>query len=120
MLDIVLMIAWSIWRNRNEVRHGGRKLTAAAIYGLATRLLEEYSTVQESPIQPQGNSSGSNKWTPPPKGWYKVNTDGAVFSKHKWTGIGVLVRDDQGRVVDAMSKKLMLPLGALEVDAKAL
>ena len=49
-----------------------------------------------------------------------MNTDGAVFSKHKWTGIGVLVRDDQGRVVDAMSKKLMLPLGALEVDAKAL
>ena len=42
MLDIVLMIAWSILRNRNEVRHEGRKLAVVAIYGLATRLLEEY------------------------------------------------------------------------------
>ena len=113
MLDIVLMIAWSILRNRNEVRHEGRKLTAAAIYGLATRLLEEYFAVQENPIQPQGNSIGSNKWTPPPIGWYKVNTDGAIFSKHKWTSIGVITRDDQGRVVAAMSKNLMLPSGAL-------
>ena len=49
MLDMVLMIAWSIWRNMNEVQHGGRKLIAAAIYGLATRLLEEYYAAQETP-----------------------------------------------------------------------
>ena len=49
-----------------------------------------------------------------------MNTDGAVFSKHKWTGIGVITRDDQGRVVATMSKKLMLPLGVLEVEAKTL
>lgn len=69
LLDFVLMIAWSIWKNRNEVRHGGRKLSVAAIYGLATRLLEEYSAVQESPTQPQEISIGSHKWTPPPTGW---------------------------------------------------
>ncbi|KAL0012143.1 hypothetical protein SO802_007251 [Lithocarpus litseifolius] len=52
--------------------------------------------------------------------WYKVNTDGVIFSKHKWTGIGVIARDDQGRVVATMSKRLMVPLGALEVETKAL
>ena len=46
--------------------------------------------------------------------------DGAVFSKHKWSGIGVIARDDQGLVVAAMSKKLELPLQPLEIEAKAL
>ena len=49
-----------------------------------------------------------------------MNADGAVFSKQKWAGIGVIARDDQGRVVAAMSKRLKVPLGAVEVEAKAL
>ncbi|KAL0006956.1 hypothetical protein SO802_008458 [Lithocarpus litseifolius] len=75
---------------------------------------------QETPTQTRSNSPGSDKWTPPPTGWYKVNIDGVVFSKHKWTGIGVIARDDQDRVVAAMSKRMLVPLGALEIEAKAL
>ena len=51
---------------------------------------------------------------------YKVNADGAVFSKHKWARIGVIARDDQGWVVAAMSKRLQAPLVALEIEAKAI
>ena len=46
--------------------------------------------------------------------------DGAIFSKHKWSRIGVIARDDQGLVVAAMSKKLELPLQPLEIEAKVL
>ena len=49
-----------------------------------------------------------------------MNADGAVFSEQKTTGIGIIARDDQGRVVVAMSKRLKVPLGAVEVEAKAL
>ncbi|KAL4600535.1 hypothetical protein ACB092_11G205800 [Castanea dentata] len=83
LLHMILMIAWGIWQNRNEIRHG-------------------------------------EKWTPPPHRWYKVNTDGAVFSKQKGDSIGVIARDEQGRVVAAMRKRLQVPLGALEIEAKAL
>jgi len=31
----------------------------------------------------------------------------------------VLIQDEEGRVVAAMSKNLQVPLGALEVEAKA-
>ncbi|KAL0007557.1 hypothetical protein SO802_009059 [Lithocarpus litseifolius] len=34
-------------------------------------------------------------------------------------GIGVIARDDQGRVMAAMCKTLQVPLGALEIEAKA-
>ena len=50
---------------------------------------------------------------------FKVNVDGAVFSSQSAMGIGVIIRDEEGRVEVALSKKIMAPLGALEVEAKA-
>ncbi|XP_075658738.1 uncharacterized protein LOC142628548 [Castanea sativa] len=95
-------------------------MSAVEIYGAATRLLHEYTLAQEVPHQLQNSQPAQNRWVPPPNGWYKVNVDGAVFSKHKWSGIGVIARDDQGHVVAAMSKKLEIPLRPLEIEAKAM
>lgn len=50
---------------------------------------------------------------------FKVNVDGAVFSAQKEVGIGVIIRDDEGRVEAALSKKLYTLLGAVEVEVKA-
>ena len=45
--------------------------------------------------------------------------DSAVFSSQGAVGIGVLIRDEEGRVEAALSKKIMAPLGAVEAEAKA-
>ncbi|XP_075645698.1 uncharacterized protein LOC142616805 [Castanea sativa] len=113
LLHMILMIAWGIWRNRNEMRHGGKILAATAIYGTAIAMLQEYYAGQENLSQTVDVSPCQEKWTPPPHGRYKVNTGGAVFSKQKGAGIGVIARDEQGRVVAAMRKRLQVPLGAL-------
>ncbi|XP_023910001.1 uncharacterized protein LOC112021680 [Quercus suber] len=60
------------------------------------------------------------KWNPPEVGWFKINVDGAIFSKQKCVGIGVLIRDELVRVEAALSKKVDAPLGAMEVEAKVL
>ncbi|XP_065633571.1 uncharacterized protein LOC136069217 [Quercus suber] len=60
------------------------------------------------------------KWNPLAMGWWKINVDGATFSELKSAGIGVLIRDEIGRVEVALCKKVEAPLGALEVEAKAL
>ena len=59
-------------------------------------------------------------WIPPPPQHYKINVDGAVFGAQKAAGIGILIRDAEGSVVGACSKKINAPLGAMEVEAKAL
>ena len=46
--------------------------------------------------------------------------NGALFLTAKQSGIGVMVRDEEGNVIAALSRKLDLPLGALEIEAKAL
>ena len=57
---------------------------------------------------------------PPPPGYFKVNVDGALFAKSNQSDVGVIVRDGDGNVVAAMCRKLDLPLGVLETEAKAL
>ena len=81
----------------------------------------EYQACREVPAKV--NSDVASNWTPPPPPppheRYKINVDGAVFASQKEAGLGVLVRDAEGRVVGACSKKIMAPLGAVEIEAKA-
>uniref|UniRef100_A0A7N2QXT7 Reverse transcriptase zinc-binding domain-containing protein n=1 Tax=Quercus lobata TaxID=97700 RepID=A0A7N2QXT7_QUELO len=50
----------------------------------------------------------------------QVNVDAAVLKNTKSVGIGIIVRDHEGIVVAALSKRLPLPLGPLEAEAKAM
>ena len=45
--------------------------------------------------------------------------DGALFPAKKLAGIGVVIRDMRGRLLDALCRKIIAPLGVLEVEAKA-
>ena len=58
-------------------------------------------------------------WTPPSPGQYKINVDGVVFKEQKMAGVGIIIRDDAGQLISACSKKIDAPLGAIEVEAKA-
>ena len=40
-----------------------------------------------------------------------------MFSKWNESDVGVIIRDDKGLVVAALSKKIGAPVGALEVEA---
>ena len=47
-------------------------------------------------------------WLPPSDPLYKVNVDGAVFKARNESEVGAIVRDANGMVVAALSKKSML------------
>ena len=120
LLEKWITICWGIWKSRNEVRHGGKRRPGQVVVRSSLRLLADFQAANERPSKQETENQPMATWLPPPQGSFKVNVDGALFSKTKQAGVGVMVRDEQGNVIAAMSRKLDFPLGALETEAKAL
>ena len=58
-------------------------------------------------------------WVDPLYHRYKVNVDGATTNSQS-SKVGVIIRDSTGQVETAMSKRLSIPSGPLESEAKHL
>ena len=114
---LVVTIAWSMWSNRNEVRHGGTRKMLEALVQWAMHYLTEYSAVTETTtVTPEVTNV---MWTPPPPSLFKINVDGALSKLNSSVGIGVVIQDDANQVVATLCKRIHASLGPLEVETKA-
>ena len=113
-----MTVCWEIWKNRNVFRHGGTRKPGRVIAHNAIALVEEYQSANEvvCPLNP----SEAIKWHPPESPKYKLNIDGAVFTGQKASRMDMLVRDLEGRVMVAISRRFPAPLAALEIEAKTM
>ena len=121
--------AWTRWNNRNEIFHDGEGKTGQAMTLWSAHYLQEYRSATNScfqatsdPVQHIPDAQQQpllSAWLPPSAGLFKINVDGALFSSKKQAGIGVVIRDVEGRLKAALCRKIKAPLGSLEVEAKA-
>ncbi|KAL8102019.1 hypothetical protein AgCh_033792 [Apium graveolens] len=82
--------------------------------------LAEMIMVQEKKIAKTGASVSSRRWSPPPHGWVKVNTDAATFATAANVGVGAIIRDHNGSFVGARTQKIESHLYPREVEALGL
>ena len=120
---LAVTIVWALWTNRNEVHHGKQRKAGMILLSWCKNYLDEYwnvSCLSSEVSAQQASHHLEANWSPPNYPLYKINVDGAVFSSQKAAGIGVIVRDYEGNFIARLSKKIHAPLGAIEVEAKAL
>ncbi|XP_075669942.1 uncharacterized protein LOC142639681 [Castanea sativa] len=113
-------MTWCIWNNRNLYKHEGRCKPAKVLVSEALRYTEEYKYSNSQTIQtPRQPPRVGSQWRPPEIGWYKNNVDAVVFKEDGCCGMGVVIRNEAGCLIGAMSKKLHFPLGLMEAKAQA-
>ncbi|XP_042954614.1 uncharacterized protein LOC122291030 [Carya illinoinensis] len=101
-LEKFFLMAWSFWYRRNlfyfeeQVQHPQQSVDHAM------SLFKESREAQASTKQ---NMVRDMRWKPPPIGALKINTDGAMFQGCCTSGVGVILRDEKGKVILAACKK---------------
>ncbi|CAJ2655005.1 unnamed protein product [Trifolium pratense] len=114
-------LMWSIWKHRNLKLWQDVTETSSQVVARAIKLIEDWNNAHKaaSRQQPEGtrsdNSNASElrsidrsvqapiRWRKPATGRYKCNIDASFSSHSNQVGIGICIRDDEGRYVLAKS-----------------
>ena len=116
--DLFAMLASQIWLRRNKLRMGEIVVDLCLLNSLAREVLLEFQhahLVVPSPLSPRHQS----KWEPPPIDWFKINFDGAVFQDKNEAGLGIIIRNDHGLVMVALTQVIPLPTSVEMVEVLA-
>ena len=125
----LVMIACKLWCNGNEIYHRGEAKNGLEVARLAASYLQEFWSAIEKhdstasdlvqPFSDRQEVLQHSVWVPLPLGLCKINVNGVFFPTTKLVGIGVVIRDQQGRLLVALCRKIRAQMGVLEVEAKA-
>ena len=121
-MDVVVKFvctAWAIWYNWNVARNGGQRQNGRKLVSWVAHYMEEYNEANKGKDCTKMSVEAQDNWSPPLANVFNVNVDAAVFARQKAVGVGVIVRDEKGRLEAALCKKIQAPLGAMEAEAMA-
>jgi hypothetical protein len=101
-----VQIARQVWYKRNKWVHECIFINPNTVLKNTEEQLENYKRLHEKgpPSERSETPDRVNKWIVPSQGWYKANWDVAIDNSKARVGIGVILRDDRGQMLAAMSK----------------
>lgn len=99
---------WGIWRARNNLLWNGQAIDPIRVINSSLEVLSQWRSAQapESTCLLSGltQADGAASWLPPLSGELKLNLDGALFEEQNRYGVGLVVRDEKGLLVEARTK----------------
>lgn len=111
-------IAWSLWQWRNHLKEHQLAWTLHEVGDRARAMVLEFMDANEQVVKPQVRNI-LVRWSPPQENVYKANFDVALFDNMGYAGLGVVIRDCNGHIIAALSKKIKLPYSVETAEALA-
>ncbi|PON93724.1 hypothetical protein TorRG33x02_104270 [Trema orientale] len=103
---------------RNQVAHGGTLKQADLMISFAESLIMEFNNSRDHSLSPQLSTLPLETcWSVPPNNQLKLKTDAAVKVGDGFIRIGAVIRDHNGQVLVALSKRIS---GGMSVEAAEL
>jgi hypothetical protein len=125
--DLTKLLLWKTWAIHSNITHqSGPTGISEAVHApcaLQTSLSEVCTSETngsgkgKKPCSSSGNTrspEAKSVWEPPPLGWVRFNVDGFLVSQ---SGVGVVARDSDGRVVLTAWRALFRCLDVVEAEA---
>ncbi|XP_042950258.1 uncharacterized protein LOC122282367 [Carya illinoinensis] len=103
-LDAFAATIFQIWKRRNNLVFENKFWDPGKLVGAARNAVSEFLSANETSTTIQaGINQSVHSWSPPPLYVFKANWDAAVDRGRSKIGVGVVIRDWEGRVVVSMS-----------------
>ncbi|XP_075665214.1 uncharacterized protein LOC142634848 [Castanea sativa] len=119
-LELFAYMTWMVWNQRNKVCVNQLVVPLHQVAEQAKQMLAQFrANLQNSIVQVTDSSYGVSRWRNPQVGLVKINFDGAVFNDSNQSGIGVVIRDNNGAVLASCSKKIHQAYKPDEVETLA-
>lgn len=104
----IMTIAWAIWFIRNKFVHDGECVSHSVTTSGFLRMVDDYRSYAKSvfscPVS-HNRTISTARWSPPPMGIVKVNVDAHVIGG-VMVGMGTVIRDHEGKLLVAATKRL--------------
>ncbi|KAF5450596.1 hypothetical protein F2P56_030930 [Juglans regia] len=95
------LITWGLCFRCNKMQMEKNLIQPSQVINHALSLHKSFNDLRSSSTQ---IAKRMCYWEPPPRGFLKLNVDGAMFLNLRKAGVGVVVRDNKGKLVMAASK----------------
>ena len=102
--DLLALVFWLIWRNRNFVRLKEQRVELHRIRDKAKDLLSNFLNAQVPQARSAMPRNSPMRWTPPIRPLEKINFNAALFKELDSIGLGIVVRNSLGSFKAALSQ----------------
>jgi hypothetical protein len=92
----VIFLLWHAWHHRNNIVHGDGKALVSASVSFLSNYLTLFSAAQLNMLS--STCGNGTSWAAPEVGFLKANVDAGWDAHSIDVGLGIIVRDCQGKV----------------------
>lgn len=105
-IHMTSMVCWTLWKNRNDLVWNQICLDVPEVLNTTLSVLNQWRFVQDKTFDHSlgflNPEDGQVKWQAPSLNIVKVNTDAALFDNPSIFSYAQVIRDHNGRLVEAM------------------